>query len=149
MAELLRRFYGEARTKKKEHYSKLALINLRAGISRHITSPPHSRVMNIVSGTAFKQANMVFKGQLRTLKIKGLDRTQYKVAMIENYLTCVRNHLKANMSSPRGLLNKVIFDILYFFGRRGREGLRQLKRDSFVFQRDGEGHEYATLAYIP
>ena len=35
----------------------------------------------------------------------------------------------------------------FLFGRRGREGLRELRKDSFEFAVDGEGMEYVTLGY--
>jgi hypothetical protein len=33
------------------------------------------------------------------------------------------------------------------FGRRGKEGLKELKQDSIVIKKDGKGREYATIAY--
>ena len=38
--------------------------------------------------------------------------------------------------NPVALQNKIFFELSDHFGRRGKEGLHKLKRDSFVFVRD-------------
>ena len=49
--------------------------------------------------------------------------------------------------TPEALRNKVFFDVTFHFGRRGREGWKDVKKDSFVFKTDDEGAEYATIRY--
>jgi hypothetical protein len=43
---------------------------------------------------------------------------------------------------PSGLLNKVMFEILFYFCRRGRENLRELKVSDFEISRDETGRQY-------
>ena len=50
-------------------------------------------------------------------------------------------------SSPDSLLNKVFFEIQLHFGRRGKEGLRELKKTSFIITKDANGLEYAKLSH--
>ena len=128
-------------------YSKSGYVNLRYGLQRHLTSPPHNRKINISNDVAFKQANNVFKGQLKTLKIQGMDKTQHKSSISDSDLKTLQQHFSQCKHTPKCLQDKVLFDILFFFGRRGREGLRNFKTDSFVFQKDGSEREYATLSY--
>ena len=45
------------------------------------------------------------------------------------------------MDTPKGFKQKVFFDVLFQYWRRGREGLRELRKYSFFFLRDGEGSE--------
>ena len=59
----------------------------------------------------------------------------------------MREHLTNNLDSPKGLQDKVLFDLMYFFRRRSREGLRELWKDSFKLSEDGDGKEYVTLDY--
>ena len=48
--------------------------------------------------------------------------------------------------TPQGLQYRVFFEVGIHFGRRGREGLRELKKDSFVLKRNSEGREYVEMA---
>ena len=45
------------------------------------------------------------------------------------------------------LQHKVYFEIAYFLGKRGKEGLRQLKKTSFSLKVNSEGREYFELNY--
>ena len=89
----------------------------------------------------------MYKGKLKEIKTSGKDITKHKSPLSEEDMSKLRVHLKSHMNTPKGLQEKVMFDVLYFFGRRGREGLRELKRDSFEFVEDGEGNEYAHLPF--
>ena len=40
------------------------------------------------------------------------------------------------------LLHKVFFNIVYFTGTRGKEGLRSLRKDSFAIKKAATGKEY-------
>ena len=61
--------------------------------------------------------------------------------MSEQDFEKLHDYLDKNMDTPKGLKQKVFFDVLFQYGRRGREGLRELRKYSFVFLRDGEGSE--------
>ena len=45
------------------------------------------------------------------------------------------------------LQHKVYFDIAFFLGKRGQEGLRQLKQDSFALKINKDDEEYLELTY--
>ena len=47
-----------------------------------------------------------------------------------------------NVETPQGLLNKVLFEILLYFCRRGQENLRDLRPSDFEVSMDDEGKEY-------
>ena len=147
LANYLRRFYAEARQRNGEVYSKSGYANIRSAIQCHITSAPYNRTINILQDPAFKQANNMYKGKLKEIKKSGKDITKHKSPLSEEDMSKLRLHLKSHMNTPKGLQEKVMFDVLYFFGRRGREGLRELKQDSFEFVEDGEGNEYANLPF--
>ena len=52
-------------------------------------------------------------------------------------------------NDPRCLQHKVYFDIAYFMGKRGKEGLRELKKQSFEIKQNDTGREYIELNYNP
>lgn len=51
--------------------------------------------------------------------------------------------------NPTSSLYKVFLEVCFHFGHRGREGLRELKKDNFVFKFDDAGVEYAMLNFNP
>ena len=50
-----------------------------------------------------------------------------------------------SLENPVALQRKVFFEVMLFLCRRGRENLRNLKKDSFAIKSDGEGREYILL----
>jgi len=147
LAELLRQFYGALRTQKGEKYGRSALVNIRSGINRHLTSPPFNRCINIMRDVQFQAANQVLKGILRRLRLDGEDVTKHKEAISEGDMKKLYETKTLNNESALGLQRKVYLEVSLHFGRRGREGLRNLNKDSFVFKVDDKGREFVTLAF--
>ena len=48
------------------------------------------------------------------------------------------------MGDPRTVQNKVFFEIMLYFCRRGRQNLRELKIKDFSFTKDDKGARYVT-----
>ena len=137
--EILKKFYAEVRQKNGSIYSKAGLINIRAGLQRLITSQPYNRNMNLMKDREFNQANYVIQGQIKKLREEGKDKSKHKEPIEPTDYVKIMNSLDLN--TPQGLQNKVFLDVLKHYGRRGVEGLRQLKRDSFVICTDSSaGH---------
>ena len=147
LAELLRRFYGDARKKDGSPYGKSALVNIRSGLNRHMTLPPWNRIINLMHDAEFKVANQVLIGQFRKIKMDGNDKTQHKPAISAADMKKMYNSDALDVNNPVGLQRKVFIDIMLHFSRRGREGLRELRKDSFVFRRDENDREFATIDY--
>ena len=147
LADLLRRFYGEVRTKKKTDYSKQAMISLRAGIQRHIQGPPYNRNINIISDREFKQENMDKTGRIKKNRREGLDTTKHKSAIQPGDVRKMYDSGTLSNNNPKALQSKVFFEIMLHFGRRAKEGLHDLKVDSFEFRTDADGHVYVTIPY--
>ena len=79
------------------------------------------------------------------MRASGNDVTQHKSAIQKEDMTKIRDNLKLN--TPQGLQDKVFIDIVLQFARRGREGLRELTKDSMSIKTDAAGWLYATPAY--
>ena len=150
LAEILRKFYGTVLSKSGKEYSRSVMINLRSGINRHLTNPPHKRSIDIMQDQDFLQANKVFNRRLRDNKEKGLDvshackpieKTDLEKLFDEYSLPGVRS------SNTEVLLHKTFFDIIYYTGHRGKEGLRNLKKSSFEIKIGPDGNEYIEMTY--
>ena len=143
----LRRFYGDLRQKSGDEYKRSSLVNVRAELNRHLISPPYDRKVNLMHDTAFQGANQVFYGLIRTLKQQGLDRTVHKSAVTEADFKKLYSCGILDTNNPVTLQNKVFVEVNLHFCRRGREGLRELKKDSFVKKSDSNGRTYITLGF--
>ena len=49
-----------------------------------------------------------------------------------------------SLDSPQGLLNKVLFETILYFCRRGRENIRKLDSSVFEIKYDADGRKYIT-----
>ena len=137
------------RTKKGKEYSKSGLVNIRSGLNRHLQYPPHSRSINLMRDLQFHKANKVFKGQLRTNKRAGLHKVNHTKSMEpEEIDQCYNEYFLPNMYiNPQALQHKVFYELNFYMAKRGREGLRNLTRDSFNILKDHRGREYVMLAH--
>jgi hypothetical protein len=147
LAKTLRSFYGSIRTKSGEQYSKSAYVNIRAGLNRYLTSPPNNQQINLMRDKVFMQANQVFCGVLRKMRVDGLDTTKHKAAIAPGDMEKLYKSGILSNDTPKSIQRKVYVEISLNFGRRGREGLRELTKNSIQIKTDDRGHEYATLSY--
>ena len=147
LAQNLRRFYGDLVSKCGEEYSKSSLINIRAGLNRHLTSPPWNRQINLMKDRSFQAANQVLCGILRDYRSRGKDVSQHKEAVTAADVDKIYSSGTLSDKTPRSLQYKVYFELSLHCAHRGCEGLRELKKDSFIVKSDENGRHYVTLAY--
>lgn len=147
IARKLREFYASARSVDGKPYSRSSLTNIRSGLNRFLTSPPHNRQLNVMHDRAFQSANQVYVGVIRKLRQDGLDKTKHKNAVTAGDMQLIRESGVLATDNPVGLQRKVYMEISLHFCRRGREGLRELRKDSFIVKSDENGREYVTLGY--
>ena len=91
--------------------------------------------------------NHVFVGLLKDLKARGLDQTTHKSAISSENLRKLYASGVLSEDNPRSLQRKAFIELMLHFGRPGREGLRDMRKDSIVIKVDGSGKSYATMAY--
>ena len=143
---MLRYFYSEVRTLKGEKYSKSSLICLRAGIFRHLNTPPYSKNVSHTNAD-FTSSNAVFVAVLKDLKKSGKDQATHWPPISELDLQILQRPSSFNQDDPRSLLYKVWWDIHYNFLRRGCQNDRELSTDSFDLKRDSSGKLYLQLSH--
>ncbi|XP_023277877.1 uncharacterized protein LOC111666688 [Seriola lalandi dorsalis] len=144
---LLRHFYGSVRNSKGELYGIASYIALRAGLNRYFKEPLVGRPVCLMRDAEFTSANKVFLGVLKRIRKSGRDITSHHQALSLDDIRILRHSRAMDTSTPRGLLNKVWFDIQVHFGRRGKQANRNLKPDSFVIRKDERGLRYCTLIF--
>ena len=147
LSQLLRRFYAEVRSKKGQPYSRSALVSIRASIQRHLEAPPYNCTYSIVSDSIFKPANTIFVSRIKLNRIEGHDTTTHKVPIQEGDIRKMYDSKVLCNDSPKALQYKVFFEMCLHFVRRGKEGLRELRKNSFALRIDDKGFKYVTVTY--
>uniref|UniRef100_A0A8C1K591 Zgc:174877 n=1 Tax=Cyprinus carpio TaxID=7962 RepID=A0A8C1K591_CYPCA len=142
---MLREFYGSIRTSKGELYGIRSYVALRAGLNRFMNELPLNRAWNLMQDTEFRSANNVFKGVVKQIRRSGRDTTTHYPPISPEDQHLLKHSPALDPGNPKGLLNKVWFDIQLHFGLRGKEGNRHLQPDSFTLNRDPNGFKYFTM----
>ena len=93
----------------------------------------------------FQGSNQVFYGNMRTLRQAGLDQSRHKDAVTENDMRKMYSCGVLGIDNPVSLQHKVYVEVALHFCRRGREGLRELTKNSFCEKVDGR--TYITLGF--
>ena len=99
--------------------------------------------------TEFKRTNKVFSGNSVVQKSKSLDTSSSHRPIGSAYLDQIfENYLVPHWENdPKCLQLKVYLDIMFFLGKRGVEGLREMKKSIFVSKLNPQGREYLELTY--
>lgn len=142
---ILTTFYAEARNKEGESYKSSTLKNTRYGLNRYFTE---TRNIDILKDREFDKSNKMYSAMSVQLKREGLGG-------IDHYPPIDEDHLKEIYDSltdidPVSLQHKIFVDVLLYFGRRGRENLRDLKKCDFEVctKKSKQGGGDVELTYI-
>lgn len=135
--ELLTDFYINVRTQSGQYYSFSSLVALRHGLNRYLKN------VNIVNDPAFRKSNLSFKVALKRLKEAGKGSIEHKEPISQADMATLYSHSQVfNPNTPEGLLNKVWFEVTFYFFRRGQENQRYLTPNHFGFATDEYGRKY-------
>ena len=120
---MLSKFYTEARSEKGELYTKMTLKKTRYGIQRYWSD---KRNIDIIKDKEFIGSNKVFQTMSVQFKCEGLGGVEHYPPVEEDNLRKINNSLSDK--DPVSHQQKVFVDIMLYFGRRGTENLRELKK---------------------
>ena len=95
----------------------------------------------------FLQANQVFQGIIKNLRRSGLDVTKHKSSISKPDFEKMYSSKVLSNDDPISLQRKVFVEMGLHFARRGREGLRKLKKTDFDVKNDANGREYDTIKH--
>ena len=103
-----------------------------------------TRGIEIINDVEFNEANKVFTAQCIQLKKDGQAKVQHKPPILDDDLKKLYESGIFNSDHPKTLLNKVFFEIMLYFCRRGRQNLRQLKKADFEVHTDATGAKFVS-----
>ncbi|KAI1903715.1 hypothetical protein AGOR_G00030080 [Albula goreensis] len=147
--DILREFYLNAKTSKKDPYTKNSLNAIRKSINRYLRGPPLRRHINILCESQFPASNRTYRQVCGALKLEGKALTRHMVPLAPDDLLKLYQSAALRTTSPQTLLNKVWFDIMFFLARDGGGGRytqREFTRESFSFGIDEQGREFVYAA---
>lgn len=140
--EILRKFYAEVTTDKNQMLTPSSLVGIRAAISRTIISPPYSRSMNIVGDREFVTANEMFSARCKLYYKTHNKKPQHKASIAKEDMELLKHYFSNCLTDPVKLQEYIWFNLCLHFGRRGREGWRELQKEHFQIQTDADGNRY-------
>ena len=145
LAAILSSFYAEVRDQEGGRYSQSTMRGIRAGINRHLKMPPHNKNIDITKDREFCEANHIFEGYIKANIVEGNAKVKHKPSMTDRDWEILLNSKELDPRTPKGLQNKVFVNIMTHFSIRGREGLRELRKESFVVRGGDTGLEYVEV----
>ena len=136
LPNILLDFYTAVQPPKKDSYSIQTLKCMRAALNRFFHA---ERNLNIITDTRFVKTNEMFKGVLVEAKKTGHSVKKLTAKITEQDLFKIGQffqHDHMNYPNPKLLQRNVIFYIIYFFCRCGRENLYTMTKDTFKVEVD-------------
>ncbi len=94
---------------------------------------------DIIKDKEFEEANSVYEAQCVYLKRRGLAKTEHKPPIAEEDIKKLYESDVFITDSTATLQNKIFFENMLFFCRRGTQNLRELKRDDFAIKMNPQG----------
>ncbi|XP_071122342.1 uncharacterized protein KIAA1958-like [Mytilus edulis] len=145
LCTLLKGFYINLRRHNGELYTRSSFLVVRQSLNRFLRNPPVSKSFDIMADSTFNNANDAFKAMCKKMRQEGKGKIQHKPSIQKGDIVKLYNHPRVfNPNIPTGLLNKVFFEVMLYFCRRGQENLRDLKVSDFDILTDDSGKRYVS-----
>ena len=136
-------FYANIRNQKSDTYKKNTLLSIRQSLNRYFRDS--GKKFDIIKDPTFTKANNCFKALLRKTRIDGKGFVKHHDAISVPDIRKMYNHeFLFNANTPMGLVNKVFFEIVLYFCRRGQENLTELSVDDFEIVCMDDGRKYVS-----
>ena len=135
-------FYVSVKQIKGRNYLMQILKCLRAGLNRFYRK---NKGIDIARDTPFVKANEMFSGVLAASKKVGKGVTKSTVTISEPDLERIAeyfSHDHMNFPDPKRLQQQVIFNIIFFFCRHGRENLYNMQQNTFEIHTEPDGTQF-------
>ena len=160
LTDVLCNFYVEARRKKKDDteqyfavdndaddvslsYKTTTLHAIRGAFTRYFKE---TRNIDIRTSPIFIRSNEMFLGKTKENKEKGLGKIDNKPPITDEDMKKIGDYFRKTMlgwPNAKGLQQIMLFNIIYYLCRRGRENLRKMTKSTFAIATDPtNGKEY-------
>lgn len=143
LADTLPDFYTELKKSDNDGDYKLTTLKaIRAAINRYYKD---KRCLDIINDVAFVRANEMFKGVARKAKREGCGEIDSKPPIEPEDMDKIAQYFKQCLEGPPNpakLRQIVLFNIIYYMGRRGRQNLRPMTKDTFAIGCDPDGQRF-------
>ena len=138
---LLKSFYANVRKKDGSFHSENSLTSLRYSLAIYFLS---ERKTDITADSEFRSSNETFFAVTTELKKLGKAKTNHHEEITSQDLKMLYSCF--DVTTPRGLQEKCLFDIIFFLVRRGRENLRQQTKQTFAIAVESTQRKYVYQA---
>lgn len=141
--DYLRFYYSTLKKQDGSYYSPPSLICVRAALHRYfcLNKPD----VNIIGDLRFAKSNRMLKTMVSLYKKSGQPKSKsYPVIEVDDMLK-IRTHF--DRSSPEVLQDEIIFNLIYYFGLRGRETLPHLSKNSIVIDTTSTGKRFLRISH--
>ena len=135
-------FYANVRKNDHSSYSRNSMYTLRYGLQNYIKK---TFKIDIISHETFRPSNEIFSAVLVQLKKNGMGSVIHKKPLTPEDFSKLYSSDVLSASTPEGLQNKVFVDLMVQLCNRGRENLRDLRRDDFELNTDSSGTRYVSM----
>ena len=96
--------------------------------------------LKVIDDEAFSSSNEAFSAATSELKKLGKAKVNHHPEITQTGLQKLYNSF--DITQPRDLLYKCLFDIVFFLVRRGRENLREHTKSTFAVAVDSQNRKY-------
>lgn len=142
--EALSQFYLSARKEDGNFYKITTLNFFRFSINRYLRGPPFNKDFDLRNKSTFEKSNLNLRAAIAELRAVGGERTPTQAITAED-LNRLYTSQYMKSSSPKGLFNKVQFELRIYLCRYayGSHDFHEMKRDTFeIIQDDETGLRY-------
>ena len=150
LSEILRKFFAEVKTEKGQALTPSALTGIRAAIHRHLTCAPLSRNINTLQDSEFMSANKMFEAKAKLFTKENNAKPKHKSSIQSGDMQKLNRYFMEGQNTDgvwkdaEKLVEFIWFSLCFHFARRGREGWRELTRQSVEIKTDDTGARYIT-----
>lgn len=146
LPDILFNFYTDLRKVNGQEYKLQTLKCLRAGLNRYMKE---KRNLDIIQDVKFTRTNEMFKAVTTKARKQGRGSTKNYPPIEEDDLARLAayfDHDFMNNPDPKKVQRCLLFYIIYWFCRRGRENLHAFTVDQFKIGTEADGTQFVYQA---